>query len=90
MVKNFIKKLIVSNRDFILHEMLEVKGLMGMIMKHRNTGGKWTSEEKKEIKAHLKGISRAVPALIIFLLPGGAFLLPLLAETLDRRGGERA
>jgi hypothetical protein len=82
---NFIKRLIASNRNFILNEVIEVKGLMQLLMKHRNTGQKWTREEKKEIKTHFKNISMAVPALIIFLVPGGSLLLPFLAEVLDRR-----
>ena len=87
MITAYLKRLLASNKKFILHEVLEVKGLMYMIMKHHNTGQKWTRDEKKEIKMHLKVISRAVPALIIFLLPGGSLLLPFLAEALDRRGG---
>ena len=58
---------------------------MQLLMKHRNTGLKWTSEEIAEIRLHLRNISKLVPALIVFLLPGGALLLPLLAEVLDRR-----
>ncbi|MCL5063336.1 MAG: LETM1 domain-containing protein [Nitrospiraceae bacterium] len=86
---NFIKRLIASNREFILNEVVEVKGLMQLLMKHQNTGQKWTREEKKEIKTHLKNISRIVPAVIIFLLPGGSLLLPFLAEVLDRRKERR-
>jgi len=51
---NFIKRLIASNREFILNEVVEVKGLMQLLMKHQNTGQEWTKEEKKEIKVHLK------------------------------------
>ncbi len=87
MIVNYFKRLIINNREFILKEILEVKGLMHLLMKHRNTGQKWTREEKKEIKMHLKNISRVVPALAIFLLPGGSLLLPFLLEVLDRRKG---
>jgi hypothetical protein len=62
---------------------------MQLLMKHRNKGQKWTREEKKEIKTHLKNISRIVPSVIIFLLPGGSLLLPFLAEVLDRRKEKR-
>ncbi|MEW6740968.1 MAG: hypothetical protein ACOYU2_08885 [Nitrospirota bacterium] len=82
---NFIKRLIASNREFILNEVIEVKGLMQLLMKHRNTGQEWTKEEKKKIKVHLKNISKVVPAVVIFLIPGGSLLLPFLAEVLDRR-----
>jgi hypothetical protein len=54
-------------------------------MKTRNTDDKWTREEKIEIKRHLKNIAKIIPAVAIFSLPGGSFLLPVLAEVLDRR-----
>ena len=89
MIECFFKKLLNKNREFILHEVLEVKGLMHLLMKHRNTGEKWSREEIKEIRAHLREISRAVPALIIFLLPGGSLFLPFLATVLDRMAVKR-
>lgn len=75
----------MKNREFVLNQVLAVKGLMQILMKNRNTGEKWTKEEKKEIKRHLKHISKMVPVIIVFLLPGGTLLLPFLAEVLDRR-----
>ncbi|HAP67629.1 MAG TPA: hypothetical protein DCQ99_07605 [Nitrospinae bacterium] len=88
MISAYFKRLFISNKTFILHEVLEVQGLMHMLMKHHNTGEKWTRDEVTEIKMHLKEISRAVPALVIFMLPGGSLLLPFLAEAIDRRGGQ--
>jgi hypothetical protein len=85
MIKRFLMKLIGKNKDFILSQVLAVKGLMRLLMKNRNTGEKWTRDEIVEIRAHLRHIAMLVPALIIFLLPGGSLLLPLLAEVLDRR-----
>jgi len=89
MIINYFKSLIIKNKAFILEEVLAVKGLMQLLMKPRNTDQKWTREEKREIKIHLKNISKLVPALIIFLLPGGSLLLPFLAEVLDRRKSRR-
>ena len=85
MIKRFLKRLIDKNKEFILSQVLAVKDLMRLLMKNRNTGEKWTREEIHEIRAHLRHIAMLVPALIIFLLPGGLLLLPLLAEVLDRR-----
>jgi len=87
--KRLIIRLIIKNKAFILEEVLAVKGLMQLLMKQRNTDQKWTREEKREMKIHLKNISKLVPALIIFLLPGGSLLLPFLAEVLDRRKSRR-
>lgn len=85
MVARLLKRLIQKNRAFILAQVLEVKGLMQLLMKNRNTGEPWTREEVRQIRVHLKQLSKMVPVILVFLLPGGAFLLPLLAEVLDRR-----
>ena len=89
MVSKFLKGLIIKNKAFILQEVLAVRGLMQLLMKTRNTDQPWTKEEKKEIKRHLRDISKMVPVIVIFLLPGGTLILPLLAEILDRRKMKR-
>jgi hypothetical protein len=86
---NYFKRIIIKNREFILREVLAVKGLMSLLMKNRNTGEKWTKEEKREIKNHLRDISKMIPFIIVFLLPGGSLFLPFLAEVLDRRKKRR-
>lgn len=85
MIKTFLKGLIARNKNYILSQVLPVKDLMRLLMKNRNTGEKWTVEEMREIRSHLKHIAKMVPVLVIFLLPGGSLLLPILAEVLDRR-----
>ena len=90
MIKNYLKRLIVINKEAILMEVLSIRGLMQLLMKTRNTDEKWTNEEKKEIKMHLRNIAKIVPAVAIFCLPGGSFLLPILAEVLDRRKTKRS
>jgi hypothetical protein len=85
MITTFLKTMMARNKEIILSQVLAVKGLMRLIMKNRNTGEKWTRDEVREIRAHLRHIALLVPALIIFMLPGGSLLLPLLAEVLDRR-----
>lgn len=89
MIIAYIKRLLIKNKEFILREVLEIKDLMRLLMKVRNTGEPWTKEEKKELKKHLRGIFPVIPALIIFALPGGSLLLPFLAEILDRRKAKR-
>ena len=58
---------------------------MKLLMKKRNTGFAWTKEEKKHLQSQLKHLSLYVPILIIFILPFGTLLIPVLAEMLDRR-----
>ena len=89
MILNYLKRLIITNRKLILEQVLAIKGLMQLLMKQQNTSQKWTREEKREIRIHLKNLSKIISALIIFLLPGSTFLLPILAEVLDRRKTRR-
>ncbi len=89
MIKNYLKRLIAVNKEAILMEVLSISGLMQLLMKTRNTDEKWTKEERKEMKIHLKNIAKIVPAVALFSLPGGSFLLPILAEVLDRRKTRR-
>ncbi len=70
-------------------EVLSISGLMQLLMKTRNTDEGWTREEKKEIRRHLRNIAKIIPAVVLFSLPGGSFLLPVLAEALDRRKTKR-
>ena len=85
MIKKYLKRLILINKEAILMEVLAIRGLIQLLMKTRNTDEKWTREEKKEIKRHLKNIAKIIPAVALFSLPGGSFLFPILAEALDRR-----
>ncbi|MFI5342482.1 MAG: hypothetical protein ACHQ7N_21940 [Candidatus Methylomirabilales bacterium] len=85
MLKEFLKRRLASHRNLLLSHVLALKGLMCLLMKVRNTGEPWTPGERREIRSHLWSIARLVPILIVFLLPGGLFFLPILTEVLDRR-----
>lgn len=73
----------------ILDEAVQINGFMKLLMKPRNEDTGWTKEEKAQIRKHLKRLSCYVPVLIVFLLPFGSFLIPVLAEILDRRKNKR-
>jgi hypothetical protein len=90
MIKKLIKSQIKKNRDLISNETKEINGFTKLLMKQRNTGIKWTQEEKSQLKQSLGRIAIYVPILLVFLLPCGMLLLPLLAESLDRRKNKRA
>ena len=89
MIKLFLERQILKNRALILRESHQMADFFHLLMKRRNTGNKWTGEEITRLKSHLKHLSLYVPALIIFVLPFGLFLLPILAEILDRREKSR-
>ncbi|MDH4100353.1 MAG: hypothetical protein OEV28_07230 [Nitrospirota bacterium] len=84
-MKAIVKELYSSSKKMVLQEVLSVQGLMQILMKRRNTDEDWTPEERAEIRGHLRSLSRAVPVLMLFSLPGGSLLLPVLALYLDRR-----
>ncbi len=77
-------RLPVQWKKSILDEVLQAEGLMHLLMKPRN-GTPWTAAEKQALIRHLKTLARIIPPLVIFSLPGGLLLLPLLAFYLDRR-----
>jgi hypothetical protein len=84
-----LKRLIDSNKELILQEGCFMRGFYVLVFKQINTGQKWTKEELRELRRHLWHLSGYIPVLVLFLLPGGSLLLPLLAELLDRRKDRR-
>lgn len=89
-IKQTFFNTIAKNKALLLHEIGKINGFMALLMKHKNTQHTWTKEEKKLLRAYFWHLSSYIPALIIFCLPGGSLLFPLLAEILDRRKNKRA
>lgn len=81
--------MIAQNRALLFHEAEKISGFMQLLMKPRNTQTRWTREERRLLRAHLRHLSYYVPILVIFVLPFGSLLIPLLAEILDRRKASR-
>jgi len=75
-------------RRHILAEMEQVRGLMPLLMRHRN-GETWTSEDRVKLVQELRSLAGLSPYLLPILLPGGILFLPLLAWWLDRRRTNR-
>ena len=67
-----------------MRDLYHIQGFMQILMKPRN-GERWTPADKIAIRAHLKSLASTLPLLLVFTLPGGSLLLPLLAWHLDRR-----
>jgi len=84
-----MSRVIANNKALLLHEAEKVTGFMQLLMKPRNTRTKWTREDRRLLKVHLRHLSYYVPVLVIFVLPFGSLLIPLLAEILDRRRSSR-
>ena len=79
-----IRDLTEREKKHLLSEILQVRGLMPLLMKPRNKQ-LWTTEDKEELKVHLRRLSNISPYLIVLALPGSFLMLPALAWWLDRR-----
>lgn len=73
-----IKALLQRNRKRLQKELEQSKEAMALIRKSMNTS--LTDEEKEKVKIQLLDIFKAIPAFAIFLLPGGALLLPVVIK----------
>ncbi|MCZ2421288.1 MAG: hypothetical protein LC123_15795 [Burkholderiales bacterium] len=76
-------------RERILREVLQAKGLMPLLMKQRN-GVHWTAEDRRDLKVRLNALSQISPYLVAMAVPGSMLMLPVLAWWLDRRRGRRS
>jgi hypothetical protein len=89
MVRRILNKQMERYKDLIYSEADYMKGFMVLIMKPKNTGLPWTHKEIRAIKTCIRHLAHYVPFLVIFLLPFGSLLLPVMAEVLDRRRTRR-
>ncbi len=71
-------------QQLLLAEFVKVKGLMPLLMKHRN-GSSWSRDERNELHEQLRAMAHLSPYLFILILPGSFVLLPMFAWWLDRR-----
>ncbi|MBI4569721.1 MAG: hypothetical protein HY719_15115, partial [Planctomycetes bacterium] len=76
-----IRSLLVLNWKRISLQVIHTKDMFVLLERYA-AGRALTPAEKKLVKTQLLDIAKAVPALGIFALPGGALLLPILAKLL--------
>jgi hypothetical protein len=75
-----IKSLLHKNKLRLYQELSESKEALFLLRKSTHTP--LNEEEKVKVKMQLLDICKAIPALAVFMLPGGALLLPLLIKLL--------
>jgi hypothetical protein len=73
-----VKELLHRNELRLYQELSQSKEALSLIKKSTHTS--LSEEEKQKIKIQLLDICKAIPAFAIFMLPGGALLLPLLIK----------
>lgn len=73
-----IKELLNKNKTRFLKELEESREVVHLVQKSRKTA--LTEAEKTKVKEQLLDICKAIPSFAVFMLPGGALLLPLLIK----------
>jgi len=73
-----IKALLQKNKRLLKKELGQSKEAFLLLKKSTQTS--LSEEEKEKIKIQLLDICKAIPAFAVFMLPGGALLLPLLIK----------
>ena len=73
-----IKEAIYKNKKRLAKELQESRELLFLVRKSLTTS--LTDEEKAKVKEQTLDICKAIPAFAVFMLPGGALLLPLLIK----------
>lgn len=71
-------KVLGRNKDKLATELKQSKELIHLIKK--STSQELSKEEKELVKSQFLDIVKSMPSLAIFMLPGGALLLPLVLK----------
>lgn len=77
-----VYKLIRRNSKRLYRELRDSKELM-VLLSH-STVRDLTPQEQKKVQEQLLDIFKSIPSLAIFLLPGGAILLPLVVKFIPK------
>jgi len=77
-----VNKLILRNSKRLQKELSQSKELVYLISK--STVKDLTTEEKKKVQNQLIDIFKSIPSLAIFILPGGAVLLPIFIKLIPK------
>ena len=77
-----VKKLITRNSKRLYQELKDSKELMVLLT--QSTQRDLNPREQKKVQEQLLDIFKSIPSLAIFLLPGGALLLPLVVKFIPK------
>jgi hypothetical protein len=73
-------KILGRNKDKLAVELKQSKELVQLIRKSTTT--ELSKEEKEAVKTQFKDLVKSMPSLAIFMLPGGAVLLPIVLKVI--------
>ncbi|MBM3418666.1 MAG: hypothetical protein FJY17_07085 [Bacteroidetes bacterium] len=71
-------RILGRNKDKLINELNESKELIALI--NKSTHQELSKEEREKVKKQFMDVLKSVPSVGIFLLPGGALLLPLILK----------
>jgi hypothetical protein len=71
-------KILGRNKDKLALELKQSKELVLLIKK--STNQELSKEEKEKVKTQFLDLLKTMPAVTIFMLPGGALLLPIVLK----------
>jgi hypothetical protein len=77
-----VMKLITRNSKRLYQELRESKQLM--VLLKQSTMRDLTPKEQKKVQEQLLDVFKSIPSLAIFMLPGGALLLPLVIKFIPK------
>ena len=77
-----VKKLITRNSKRLYRELQDSKELMVLLT--QSTIRELSEEEQHKVQEQLFDIFKSIPSLAIFMLPGGAILLPLVVKFIPK------
>ena len=77
-----VDKLISRNSKRLRKELMQSRELM--VLLSRSTLRELNPEEKKKVQKQLLDIFKSIPSLAIFMLPGGAVLLPIFISLVPK------
>mgnify|MGYP001199031587 CR=1 FL=1 len=78
---NFSKrwiKVLGRNKDKFIEELRESKELISLV--NKSISEELSVEEKEKVKHQFRDLMKSMPAIAIFMLPGGMLLLPIILK----------
>jgi len=72
------RKILIRNKDKVAVELRESKELVFLLKKSRTE--ELTPEERNKVKKQSKDLLKSLPAVAIFMIPGGSILLPMMTK----------
>jgi len=85
-VYTYVRDITQREKQHLLSEIQQTRGLMPILMKQRN-GQRWSPDDRAQLRDHFGRLTRLSPYLVLVVMPGGFFVLPVFAWWLDRRRG---